>query len=28
VAKLFGVPFDLRPAEARIRHLVAETAAR
>ena len=28
VAKLFGVPFDLRPAEARIRRLVAETAAR
>ena len=28
VAKLFGVPFDLRPAEARIRRIVAETAAR
>ena len=28
VAKIFGVPFDLRPAEARIRRLVAETAAR
>jgi hypothetical protein len=28
VGKLFGVPFDLRPAEARIRRLVAETAAR
>ncbi len=28
VAKLFGVPFDLRPAEARIRRLVAETAPR
>jgi hypothetical protein len=28
VAKLFGIPFDLRPAEARIRRLVAETAAR
>ena len=28
VAKLFGVPFDLRPAEARIRRLVDETAAR
>jgi len=27
VAKLFGVPFDLRPAEARLRRLVAETAA-
>ena len=28
VAKIFGVPFDLRPAEARIRRLVAETGAR
>jgi hypothetical protein len=28
VARLFGVPFDLRPAEARLRRLVAETAAR
>jgi hypothetical protein len=26
VAKLFGVPFDLRPAESRIRGLVAETS--
>jgi hypothetical protein len=28
VAKLFGVPFDLRPAETRLRRLVGETAAR
>jgi hypothetical protein len=26
VAKVFGIPFDLRPAEARIRRLLAETA--
>jgi len=26
VAKVFGIPFDLRPAEARIRRLAAETA--
>jgi hypothetical protein len=28
VAAVFGVPFDLRPAEARIQRLAAETAAR
>ncbi|MGZ6069854.1 MAG: hypothetical protein ACXWK8_01480 [Myxococcaceae bacterium] len=26
IAKVFGIPFDLRPAEARIRRLMAETA--
>lgn len=28
VAAVFGIPFDLRPAEARIQRLAAETAAR
>jgi hypothetical protein len=28
VAKVFGIPFDLRPAEARIRRLAAETSGR
>jgi len=28
IAKVFGIPFDLRPAEARIRRLMAETAGR
>ena len=27
IAKVFGIPFDLRPAEARIRRLMTETAA-
>jgi hypothetical protein len=27
VAQIFGIPFDLRPAEARIRRLAAETTA-